>query len=179
MSAGGLSFRTSADGLLRSGYRGGKPLRHPNFSTDKPSLPAIPVTAIAPCTSISHRECLRLRLWFAIYGVAGAHTAFYATSGIGLLRRADTRCLTLRQAQCSVVACPATPNGSPMHTQCLQSAGSPFPFPASPMLSLRSGLSVGCAYPKSSTMLLARQAHHRPLNTCPHRHNHKIKAQAS
>lgn len=29
MSAGGLSFRTSAHGLLRSGYRGGKPLRHP------------------------------------------------------------------------------------------------------------------------------------------------------
>ena len=66
-----------------------------HFSTDKPAHPAIPVTPIAPCTSISHRKCLRLRLWLAIYGVAGAHTAFSATSGIGLLRRADTRCFPL------------------------------------------------------------------------------------
>lgn len=44
---------------------------------------------------------------------------------------------------------------------------------------LRQGLSAGCAYPKSCTMPLARQAHHRPLNTSPHRHYHKIKAQAS
>ena len=66
-----------------------------HFSTAKPAHPAIPVTTIAPCASFSHRKCLRLRLWLAIYGVAGAHTAFSATSGIGLLRRADTRCFTL------------------------------------------------------------------------------------
>ena len=65
------------------------------FSTDKPAHPAIPVTTIAPCASISHRKCLRLRLWLAIYGVAGAHTAFSATSGIGFTSSADTRCLTL------------------------------------------------------------------------------------
>lgn len=66
-----------------------------HFSTDKPAHPALSVTPIAPCASISHRKCLRLRLWLAIYGVAGAHTAFSATSGIGLLRHADTRCFSL------------------------------------------------------------------------------------
>ena len=40
----------------------------------------------------------------------------------------------------------------------------------------RQGLSVGCAYPKSCTLPLARQAHHRPLNTCPHRLIHGTSA---
>ena len=38
------------------------------------------------------------------------------------------------QATFSVVDCHATANGSPLHTRCRQSAGSTFPFPASPML---------------------------------------------
>ena len=33
------------------------------------------VATIAHCASFRHRKCLCLRLWFAIYGVAGAHTA--------------------------------------------------------------------------------------------------------
>ena len=67
------------------------------FPPSKPTHPALSITPIAPCASISHRKCLRLRLWLALYGVAGAHTAFSATSGIGLLRRADTRCFTLQK----------------------------------------------------------------------------------
>ena len=160
---------------FRSGYRGGKPLRHPALfhrqtraSGSYRSLPLRP----AP-QSVIESACA--------YGFGSLSTALQERIRLSPLHRVSAcfaaltpDCFTLRQAQCST-SCPATPNGSPLHTQGLQSSGSPFPFPASPMLSLRSGLSVGYAYPKSCTMPLARQARHRPLNTCPHRHNHEIK----
>ena len=90
-------------------------------------------------------------------------------SGIGLLRRTETRLAFHYVCPMLSQACSATPVASRWHTLRRQSAGSSFPFPASPMLSLRSGLSVALAYPKSSTMLIARQALHRPLNIRPHR----------
>ena len=39
----------------------------------------------------------------------------------------------------------------------------------------RQGPSAGCAYPKSSTMLIARYACHRPSNTRPHRQKAEAK----
>ncbi len=41
MAGMGWSLRTSAHGSLTVGYRGGKPLRHPTFATDKPAHPAL------------------------------------------------------------------------------------------------------------------------------------------
>ena len=128
-------LRTSAHGSLTVGYRLAEPRRHPTFATDKPTHQALSVITIAPCTSIRRRKCLRLRL-VARHGrrLRKRIRQSPLQSGIGLLRRTDTRlafhcvCPMLSQA------CSATPVPGQWHTLRRQSACSPFPFPASPML---------------------------------------------
>ena len=135
MSAMSWPLRTSAHGSLTVGYRLAEPRRHPTFATDKPTHQALSVITIAPCTSIRRRKCLRLRL-VARHGrrLRKRIRQSPLQSGIGLLRRTDTRlafhcvCPMLSQA------CSATPVPGQWHTLCRQSACSPFPFPASPML---------------------------------------------
>ncbi len=115
------SLRTPADGSLhRSGIEATSRFDTRHSPPVIPTHSAFRVAIIAHCASIRHRKCLCLRLWLAIYGVAGAHTA--RSFAIGY-RLADTRLTVTMQAQCSVVVCPATPNGSPAHTQCRQSSG--------------------------------------------------------
>ena len=69
-------------------------------------------------------------------------------SGIGSTSCADTRLAVTMPAQCSVNACPATPNGSPAHTQCSNRLVAPLPLSASPVLSLRSEVVGGVSLPE-------------------------------
>ena len=99
------------------------------------ALGLLSVITITHCASIRRRKCLRLRL-VARHGrrLRKRIRQSPLQSGIGLLRRTDTRlafhcvCPMLSQA------CSATPVASRWHTLRRQSAGSSFPFPASPML---------------------------------------------
>ena len=110
LSAMSCPLRTSAYGSLTVGYRLASPRRHPTFAAAKPAHPALSVIPIAPCTSIQRRKCLRLRL-VARHGrrLRKRIRQSPLQSGIGLLRRADTRlafhcvCPMLSQA------CSATP----------------------------------------------------------------------
>lgn len=85
--AGRCGHRLTA--CLRFGYRGGKPLRHPISPPPNPRTRLLSVATIAHCASIRHRKCLRLRLWLAIYGVAGAHTARSVAIGYRLAMTPD------------------------------------------------------------------------------------------
>ena len=88
-------------------------------------------------------------------------------SGIGLLRRADTRlafhcvCPMLSQA------CSATPVPVQWHTLRRQSAGSSFPFPASPMLCRCASRVVGGV----SLPEVLHSAHRSPCSSPPFEHS--------
>lgn len=107
LSAMSCPLRTSAHGSLTVGYRLASPRRHPTFATAKPTHPALSVIPIAPCTSIRRRKCLRLRL-VARHGRRYRKRIRQPTlqSGIGLLRRTDTRLAFTTSAQCSVKPVP-------------------------------------------------------------------------
>ena len=139
-----------------------------------PRIRLLSVTHIAPCASISVRKCEHLRFsTLLLTAFARVHTAFYATSGIGSQAALTPDDFRYESPMLNKISCNAY--GKSAHTLSLQSSGASFPFPTSPML-CRSAprSSAGCAYPKSSTMLIARHACHRPSNTRPHR----LKAEA-
>ena len=110
LSAMSLPLRTSAHGSLTVVYRLAAPRRHPSFATDKPAHPALSVIPIAPCTSIRRRKCLRLRL-VARHGrrLRKRIRQPPLQSGIGLLRRTDTRLAFHYVCPMLSQACSATP----------------------------------------------------------------------
>ena len=171
-----LRFGHRLTACLRYGYRGGKPLRHPALFRRQTRASG----------SFGHSHCA-LRLNQSSKVLAPAALARYlrrCANAYGFLRynrvsacfaALTPDCFTLRKPNArQVVAqrlmahhCTLNAfNRLVLHSRSLQ---------AQCFAALRQGLSAGCAYPKSCTMPLARQAHHRPLNTSPHRHNHEIK----
>ena len=98
-AAGGSPFRTSAHGLLTLRVSRRQAASTPStFPPTNPRIRLLSVTAIAHCASISGRKCEHLRLsTLLLTAFARAHTALYATSGIGSTSCADTRCFTLRK----------------------------------------------------------------------------------
>ena len=174
------SFRTSAHGSLTVGYRLATPRRHPTFATDKPAHPAFRSFPLRPAPQSGGESACACGLWLVTDGVCGSAYGSLRCNRVSACCAAPTPdWLFTTSAQCSVKPVPQRLCRARWHTLRRQSAGSSFPFPISPMLSLRSGLSVVRAYPKSCTMLVARQARHRPLNTLPHRLITKSSLEAS
>ena len=81
--------------------------------------------------------------WLCTDGVCGSAYSSLRCNRVSACCAAPTPdWLFTASAQCSVKPVPQRLWRARGHTLCRQSAGSSFPFPASPMLSLRSGLSV-------------------------------------
>ena len=87
---------------------------------------------------------------------------------------ADTRLTDTMQAQCSVMVCPATPNGSPAHTQCRQSSSPPLPLFTSPVLSLRSEVVGGVSLPEVLHFAHRTRCFSPPIEHTPTSPNHEI-----
>ena len=148
-AAMGFPLRTPAHGSLhRSGIEATS-----RFDT-RHSPPAIPTHSA--CWSLPLRTAPHSDIESACaYGFGSLSTALQERirlaplqSGIGSTSCADTRLTVTMPAQCSVVACPATPNGSPAHTQCSNRLVAPLPLLASPVLSLRSEVVGGVSLPE-------------------------------
>ena len=141
----GLSVAYTGSRLTTSvGYRGDKPLRHPTLATYNPhgfgfcwslplrTAPHSDIESACACGFGSLSTALQERIRLAPL-----------QSGIGSTSCADTRLTVTMQAQCSVFVCPATPNGSPAHTQCTNRLVASLPLFATQCSCCARRLSVG------------------------------------
>ena len=169
----GWSLRTPAHGSLhRSGIEAAS-----RFDT-RHSPPTIPTHS----ASAGRYHCA-LRLIPTSKVLAPTAMARYlrrCRSAYGLLRCnrvsacADTRLTVTMPAQCSVNACPATPNGSPAHTQCSNRLVAPLPLFASPVLSLRSEVVGGVSLPEVLHFAHRTLCFSPPIEHTPTSPNHEI-----
>ena len=169
----GLSVAYTGSRLTTSvGYRGDKPLRHPTLATYNPHA-----------FGFAGRYHCALRLIPTSKVLVPAALARYlrrCRSAYGSLRcnrvsaRADTRLTVTMPAQCSVNACPATPNGSPAHTQCSNRLVASLPLLASPVLSLRSEVVGGVSLPEVLHFAHRTLCFSPPIEHTPTSPNHEI-----
>ena len=154
------------------GYRGDKPLRHPTLATYNPHA-----------FGFAGRYHCALRLNPSSKVLVPAALARYlrrCRSAYGSLRCnrvsacADTRLAVTMQAQCSVKACPATPNGSQAHTQCSNRLVAPLPLLASPVLSLCSEVVGGVSLPEVLHFAHRTLCFSPPIEHTPTSPNHEI-----
>ena len=114
-------------------------------STGPPTIPRIrllSVTHIAPCASFCVRKCEHLRFSVLLLtAFARVHTAFFATSGIGSQAALTPDVFRYESPMLNKISCIAY--GKSAHTLSLQSSGSSFPLPASPMLCRKAARVVG------------------------------------
>ena len=121
----------------------------------------------------------RLRLvCLSIDGVTEAHQVCLVTSGIGTTIRTDTRCFST-MPDTMLDRSFRNAYGSARAHSMLQSSCAPLPLPASPVLSLRSGIVGGVSLPEVLHYARRTQACHRPMNTRPHRLITKSSLEAS
>ena len=134
MAAMGFPFRTPADGLLPLRVSRRQAVSTPSTGPPiNPRIRLLPVTHIAPCASISVRKCEHLRFsTLLLTAFARVHTALYATSGIGSQAALTPDDFRYESPMLNKISCNAY--GKSAHTLSLQSSGSSFPFPTSPML---------------------------------------------
>ena len=126
-------------------------LSHPQPPMSQGSYAPSASAAIAALRRVSYRltdrtDTPRVRLFRSLplrpapqSGCESAYACGYG-SPLTAFAGAHTACAALQPNAQSSLSCNAC--GGPGHTQRRQSAGSPFPFPASPTLSLRSGVSA-------------------------------------
>ena len=175
MAAMGWSLRTPADGSPhRSGIKAASRFDTRHLPPPNPHIRLLSVAAIAHCASISVRKCEHLRFsTLLLTAFARAHTALYATSGIGSTSCADTRCFPLRK-----------PHAQQVLVQRLWQVGTHscasivwcfISLPTSPMLLLRSEVVGGVSRPEVLHFARRTLCFSPPIEHTPTSPYHEIK----
>ena len=179
MAAMSFTLRTPAHGsLLQSGIEAASRFdtRFRHRQTRAPgSYRSLPLHT-APHSTL---KVSRLRLLcLSIDGVTEAHQVCLVTSGIGTTSRTDTRCFST-MPDTMLDRSFRNAYGSARAHSMLQSSCATLPLPASPVLSLRSGIVGGVSLSEVLHYARRTQCLSPPNEHSPTSPNHEIKAQAS
>ena len=146
----------------------------PDFATTKPAHSALIGRYYCAPRLITTSKVPRLRLvCLSIDGVTEAHQVCLVKSGIGAPSRTDTRCFST-MPDTMLDESFRNAYGSARAHSMLQSSCAPLPLPASPVLSLRSGIVGGVSLPEVLHYARRTQCFLPPNEHSPTSPNHEI-----
>ena len=146
----------------------------PDFATAKPAHSALIGRYHCEPRLIPTSKVPRLRLLcLSIDGVTEAHQVCLVTSGIGTTSRTDTRCFST-MPDTMLDRSFRNAYGSARAHSMLQSSCATLPLPASPVLSLRSGIVGGVSLSEVLHYARRTQCFSPPIEHSPTSPNHEI-----